>query len=353
MNSNFFIKKRVFNEQTMNQFSIIIDVRSPKEFGMDAIPTSVNCPVLNDKQREEVGKIYKEDKFKAKVVGSKYILSNIKKIVGNKNLNKKKNILIYCWRGGQRSLSLYLVLKSVGFNVEILHKGYKGYRNFINNFFNSRVLDYNFNILSGLTGSGKTFFLKKLSKFRPVLNLEEIAKHKGSALGDIPKKKQPSQKKFESEIWFSLFKTDIKKNIWVESESNRIGKLFLPNKLFYKMTKGKILNLIVPLSQRQQFILSDYNYLKKNNDQLEKSIQILKKFLINKDYQDLQNSFKDQKFDEIVLNLLQNHYDKIYSKRTHYKAVNNIVNLDVNTISANGFKKILINIIDLEKLKKI
>lgn len=353
MNSNFFIEKYVFDTETIKSFSLIIDVRSPNEFKIDSIPTSLNFPVLNNLEREYIGKIYKEDKFKAKVVGCGYILKNIKKIIDDKRIDKKKKILIYCWRGGQRSLSLYLVLKSIGFNVQLLYKGYKGYRAFITNFFDSSILKYNFNVLSGLTGSGKTFFLKKLSKFRPVLDLESIANHKGSALGDIPKKKQPSQKKFESHICHQLSNLGKEKNIWVESESNRIGKLFLPNNLFKRMISGKIFNLIVPLKIRQEFILNDYKYLTKSSSQLENSINILKKFLVKKDYVDLVKALKNQNFNKLVQNLLQNHYDKLYHKRTHYNKSNILIDFKLNTINLIGFKNILESIKKLEKIKNI
>ena len=38
---------------------MIIDVRSPSEFENDHIPGAINMPVLNDDERAEVGKMYK------------------------------------------------------------------------------------------------------------------------------------------------------------------------------------------------------------------------------------------------------------------------------------------------------
>ena len=119
----FYIKKVDFNSDTMNEFSTIIDVRSPKEFEEDSIPLSTNLSVLNNSERDKVGKIYTENIFLARKIGAQLITKNISKILETISFKKSEKILIYCWRGGLRSLSLYLVLKQIGFEVEILENG--------------------------------------------------------------------------------------------------------------------------------------------------------------------------------------------------------------------------------------
>ena len=104
-----------------------------------------------------------------------------------------------------RSLSMYLVMKSIGYDVQILNQGYKTFRAYIRNFLENQVNKFCFNVLGGLTGSGKTYFLNLLSKKYNVLNLEKISKHKGSVLGDIPNEKQPTQKNLK-QIFGSKFK---------------------------------------------------------------------------------------------------------------------------------------------------
>ena len=256
-----FIKRIKFCNDTINNFEKIIDVRSELEFEEDAIPKSENVPVLNNYQRKRVGKIYKNDPFEARKIGATIIVKNIETFLKKNSLSKSQNILIYCWRGGMRSLSLYLILKNIGYKVSILDKGYKEYRSFINNFFINELGSIKFKILNGLTGTGKTFFLNKLSNSFPVIDFEKLAGHKGSILGDIPGISQPTQKQFESRIWYSIFESKFKNEFWAESESHRIGKLFIPNKLFDKMKKGKVFNLIVPKKTRVDFILKDYKYL--------------------------------------------------------------------------------------------
>ena len=40
------------------KFDTIIDVRAPVEFNEDHIVGAINCPVLNNEEREKVGKVY-------------------------------------------------------------------------------------------------------------------------------------------------------------------------------------------------------------------------------------------------------------------------------------------------------
>lgn len=334
-----YINRVNFNEKTLKYFDIVIDVRSPIEYETDSIPKSLNVPVLQDKEREELGKIYKSDAFLARKKGASIVIKNIYNFLKENNLKKNEKILIYCWRGGMRSLSLYLILKNIGYNVTILDKGYKEYRKYINCFFEKEILKYNFNILSGLTGTGKTFFLNKLSFNHNTLDLEKLANHKGSILGDIPNKTQPSQKKFESKIWFSLYDPKYKCDFWAESESNRIGKLFVPKNLFLKMIEGKVFNISVPKRNRVKFILKDYQYLINDNDSLFRSLKVLQRFLSNKSYKNLTELIKEKKYDNFVSELLDLHYDRVYSKINYYKKI--FKDIKLNSVDHKSFEVFL------------
>ena len=333
MQNNLYLNKVEFKNNIIKNYNKIIDVRSEDEYYEDNIPTSINIPVLKNEQRHIVGELYTRNIFEARKLGAQLISNNISNFLKKEKIKKIDKILLYCWRGGLRSLSMYLVLKNIGFNVHILNKGYKSYRSFINNFFKNEVLKYNFNILSGLTGTGKTFFLEKLSKSLNVLNLEYIANHKGSVLGNIPKKVQPSQKKFESILWYELLKLGNEKNIWTESESNKIGKLSIPRNLFIKMIKGRILNLEVPINKRAKFILQDYRYFTKEPKPVFQTFNILKKFLTKKKMLEINLNLKTKNYEKFVLNLLEFHYDKVYKKRKYFTEENIIERLSLNSIN--------------------
>ena len=238
-----------------------------------------------------------------------------------------------------RSLSLYLILKNIGYKVSILNKGYKEYRSFINNFFINELDSIKFKILNGLTGTGKTFFLNKLSTSFPVIDFEKLANHKGSILGDIPGTQQPSQKQFESRIWYNIFVNKLKNHFWAESESHRIGKLFIPKKLFEKMKKGKVFNLVIPKKTRVEFILKDYKYLIDDKKKLNESLVVLKKFIGDKEYKNLKNQIENKQYDKFVFDLLTLHYDKVYKKICNYDKTYKDIKL--NSIDDSGFEILL------------
>jgi len=334
-----YIKKIDFQSNTNRDFSQIIDVRSSNEFNEDHIPSSKNFEVLTNKQREEVGKIYVNDIFEARKIGAQFVTQNISQILKKLNLNKKEKILLYCWRGGLRSQSLYIVLKSVGYDVTILEKGYKSYRKYINNFFNNEISNYDFNILSGLTGTGKTFFLNKLSHFVNVLDIETLAGHKGSILGDLPNISQPKQKMFESNLWYNLTKYGNNKKVWVESESHRIGKLFLPVNLFSRMKDGDVYYIEVPLKNRINFILNDYKYLINNKKVIINALKVFEKFISKKDLEELKNFFNEKKFRYFVKGLLEKHYDLVYVRRNIFNKNKKIIKL--KSVDNNAFKELL------------
>ena len=347
MAKTIYMNKVDFNLNTLDLFTKIIDVRTPDEYNHDSIPNSINMPVLNCTEREQVGKIYKQNIFEARKLGAQIIAKNISMFIKKDTLKKEDKILIYCWRGGLRSLSLYLILKSIGFNVTLLDKGYKSYRTFILSFFNKEILNYKFNILGGLTGSGKTYFLNKLANHKNVLNLEFLANHKGSVLGDIPNRPQPTQKNFESKIWFELSKFKKSDVIWVESESRKIGKLSLPNNLFSQMKIGELHTLNVPLNERVKFIMKDYKYFVKQPNFLKEKIYQLKKFLKKDEYLSLIELINLKEINELVKCLLSFHYDKLYSNRNFYKKEKKIIEL--NSINLNSFNNLLVQL----KIRKI
>lgn len=342
MSQSIYIKKVAFSKSTLNFYTKIIDVRTPSEFNDDAIPSAVNIPVLNNTEREYIGKVYKNNIFEARKIGAQIITKKISNLIKKNIFQKKDKILIYCWRGGLRSLSLYLILKNIGFDVTLLDKGYKNYRRFILDFFNIEILNYRFNILGGLTGSGKTYFLNKLSNYKKVLNLELIANHKGSVLGEIPNKTQPSQKLFESQLWFSLYKYGNSESIWVESESRKIGKLSLPNNLFSQMKVGKFYTLDIPLNERIKFIMKDYKYFINQPNILKEKITLLKKFLSNEEYAKMINFIDSKKIKELVKNLLSFHYDKLYNNRSFYKE--NKKKIELSSVNLNSFNSLLIKL---------
>ena len=318
-------------------------MRSENEFAEDHIPSSINLPVLNNKERTIIGTQYKENSFEARKQGAALINNNISKIIKKDLFEKKDKVLIYCWRGGLRSLSLYLVLKQIGFDVEILEDGYKSYRRHVVQFFEDEIEQFNFNQIKGVTGVGKTLFLKILEKSTQVLDLEGIANHKGSILGDIPKFKQPNQKMFETKLFEKLESLNRKKKIWVEAESIKIGKLNIPSRLWKKMDEGISVKLKATVNERVKFILKDYKYFTKEPELMSNAMLVLKKIIRKDDYRVIEENLKNGDYMSFVKSLINHHYDKAYKKTRSEMDDQNDNVIEIDKINNKNFLNIIKN----------
>ncbi len=258
-------------------------------------------------------------------MGASIISLNISKIINKIKFDKKQKILIYCWRGGLRSLSLYLVLKQIGYDVTLLDGGYKNYRRFVVKFFESSCEKYKFNQIMGVTGVGKTLFIKELSKNYQVIDFEGLANHKGSILGNIPNKNQPSQKYFETLIYEKLNSFNTKKNIWVEAESIKVGKLSIPSKIWKNMPLGKNVKVISSLEERVRFILKDYKYFTNTPTLMKEALKVLKKIIPKEEFLMIEENLKKKEYFKFVKSLIEYHYDRVY-KKTRAENVTNIFN---------------------------
>ncbi|HEX5277241.1 MAG TPA: tRNA 2-selenouridine(34) synthase MnmH, partial [Fluviicoccus sp.] len=221
------------------EFDEVIDVRSPAEFAEDHLPGAINCPVLDDAERVRVGTIYKQvSPFEARKVGGALVARNIARHLEEKFHDRPKSWrpLVYCWRGGQRSGAMTLVLQQVGWAARQLEGGYKGYRREVLQRLETEPGRFRYRVLNGPTGSGKTALLHALSaQGGQVLDLEGLARHKGSVLGVLPGESQPSQKAFESALAARLADFDMSRPVFVEAESKTVGNLRVPPALFAAM----------------------------------------------------------------------------------------------------------------------
>lgn len=301
-------------------YSEIIDVRSPSEFAEDHIPKAINLPVLDDAERGEVGTIYKQSPFIARKKGAALVAKNISQHLIDYFESKDKDYrpLIYCWRGGQRSNSMASVLCQIGWQVTVLEGGYKTYRAYVREQLEDLPAQFTYKLLCGLTGTGKTQILRQLSqRSQQVLDLEALANHRGSLLGQEWAGKptaQPSQKQFESLLLQQLQSFNSSQPVWVESESNKIGQVYLPPSLWQKMKQAGCIEIKLPLTARVQYLLKEYPHLVDNPNILKTKLQLLKsrygKEKINQWYQ----LIDDGLWEEFVQNLLQYHYDPSYTQ---------------------------------------
>ncbi|HNT37827.1 MAG TPA: tRNA 2-selenouridine(34) synthase MnmH [Rubrivivax sp.] len=244
-------------------FDALIDARSPAEFAEDHLPGALNWPVLDDAERVRVGTLYTQDSpLAARKLGAALVCRNIAIHLETQLADKPREWrpLVYCWRGGQRSGSLALVLSQVGFRSAQLRGGYKAFRAHVRASLETLPASLRFVVLCGRTGSGKTRLLHALrAAGAQVLDLEGLAQHRGSVLGALPGLPQPAQRHFDSRVWKALRELDPARPVFVESESARIGRLAVPPALLRRMhTDGKPLHLVTADRARVALLEADY-----------------------------------------------------------------------------------------------
>lgn len=299
-------------------FDEIVDVRTPAEFAEDHIPGSINCPVLDNRQRIEVGTLYKQHSpFEAKKVGAAYVAENIARHLRATFHDRPKTWkpLIVCWRGGMRSGSMTLILRRVGWNAQQLQGGYKDYRKLVVTQLAELPQRFHFNVICGATGSGKSRLLQALAqRGEQVLDLEEMACHKGSVLGVLPDAEQPSQKSFETRLFFALLAFDPGRPVYAEAESRKIGSIHMPDALLAALRSGACINIEASLDARVDFLLRDYDYFLNAPDWLDSRLDVLNNLQSRDTIKRWHEQVRDRRWRELVSELLELHYDPLYHR---------------------------------------
>ncbi len=322
-------------------YSEIIDVRSEGEFAEDGIPGAINLPVLSNEQRAKVGTIYKQiSPFEARKIGAALTAENIAKHLQQHFATKDKDYcaLVYCWRGGQRSRSLALVLSEIGWEITLLKGGYKTYRSYVREQLEELPHKFTYKILCGLTGTGKTQILHHMrQQGLQVLDLEALANHRGSLLGQqwdfetqILPSKQPTQKAFESLLLQQLQTFQTNQVVWLESESNKIGEVYIPAILWQMMQQAKCVEVQLSQEARIELLLQEYPHLQEYPEVLKSKLQML---AYRHGRQKIEQWFKlieQGKWSGLVGDLLSFHYDPAYSrslKKSYYSRLENSISL--------------------------
>jgi tRNA 2-selenouridine synthase len=251
-----------FLEQSLG--GVILDVRSPAEHLSGHIPQSNSFPLFTDEERAKVGTLYKQvGKEEAMIAGLEIVGPKMARMAAQaKQLAGRKPLFVHCWRGGMRSGSVAILLKTIGFQVYTLEGGYKAYRQqMIHDF----LKPWKFAVLGGKTGSGKTAILKALLAMgEQVLDLEQIACHKGSAFGAIGEVSQPTSEQFANLLYDELRKMDINRTVWVEDESTMIGRVHIPSEIYLAYRKAPLYVIEVGEEWRVRYLIEQYGQTDKS-----------------------------------------------------------------------------------------
>jgi len=300
----------------LDAFDAIVDARSESEYALDRLPGAVNWPTLNDAERAQVGTEYAQvSAFEARKHGAVLAARNIARHVEREleHVPKGWTPLVYCWRGGQRSGSLAVVLDRIGFRVHVLEGGYRAFRRAVVEALETLPATLGFRVVCGPTGAGKSRLLQALSAAgEPVLDLEALANHRGSVLGLVPGEAQPSQKRFDTLVWDALRRFDPARPVWVESESRKIGDLRVPPELIARMRASPCAWLELGLERRVDLLLEDYAFFVRDLDAFCARLDALRELRGREVVEAWQASARSGALRTVVRDLLVTHYDPIY-----------------------------------------
>ncbi len=300
----------------LSSFDEIIDVRSPSEFAEDHLPGACNLPVLDDDERAKVGTIYKQvSVLEARKVGAALVSRNIAHHLSTHLADRPGGYkpLIYCWRGGQRSRSFAMVMEQIGWPVCLLEGGYKAFRNQVLEDLRELPLGFEYRVLAGLTGTGKTEILQILAeRGEQVLDLEGLANHQGSLLGEPVGGQNLSQKCFDTRLWSALNAMSPERPVWTEAESAKIGQVYCPKALIDMLRGSLRIEVEVPIEDRVRFLNARYQHWHQDADQLLAKLKWLKTRHGSQEIAAWAELAQARDWDGFVQRVLEVHYDPSY-----------------------------------------
>ncbi len=300
-------------------FQTIIDARSPAEFAEDHLPGAVNWPVLDNDERRVVGTEYVQvSAFDARKHGAAIVAKRIGELLDAHVQDKPHawSPLVYCWRGGQRSGTLAWFLAQIGFRTTLLKGGYKAFREQVREQLGTLPLEFDYVVVAGRTGSGKTRLLHALAQAgAQVLDLEGLARHRGSVLGGLPHEPQPTQKAFETGVWAALSAFDRTRPVYVESESRKIGQLQVPTALLDRMrSDSRVVMVTMPDAARIELLLEEYGFFAENLDRFCGHLDTLVEMRGRDTVKQWQALAREGRWADVFGELMRGHYDPLYLK---------------------------------------
>jgi tRNA 2-selenouridine synthase len=287
----------------------VIDVRSEGEFEQGHIEGAINIPLLNNEERVIVGTTYKrKGQPEAIREGFRLVGPRLADIIKQtEKVSAGKEIIVHCWRGGMRSSNFSQFAGMAKIKSQTVKGGYKAYRQFALDYFGKPLQII---LIGGCTGSGKSEVLRALAaQGEQILDLENLAHHKGSAFGSLMQLPQPTTEQFHNNLFEEILKLDLSKRIWVEDESITIGGVYLPPDFWNQMKTSPVVEMQVSKEVRIQRLVNEYGPA--NREEFLAAMGRITKKLGGQHY----NAAKEKLLQgdmHSVIDILLTYYDKTY-----------------------------------------
>jgi tRNA 2-selenouridine synthase len=295
--------------EALDQNHLIVDVRSAAEYKDGTVPGAVNVPLFDDDERSVIGTIYKHGgQEKAIAQGFSIVEEKLGELLSAFEPFRGKTVAVFCARGGMRSRSIVNLLNQSGYTACQITGGYKQYRHDVLGFLENyapKII-----VLHGLTGTGKTRLIQALGSS---IDLEELAKHRSSLFGGLDRVPN-RQKTFESLLVNSVKDLGLEP-YFVEGESRKIGRVFIPKPFAMAMKSGVLVNITCSLEKRIERIIEDYPVEgAKKRDAILHILRSLKQSMGTVRVEEMCDLFNSNRLTELVRILLVDYYDKRYAR---------------------------------------
>lgn len=327
------------------RYALVIDARSQREYAEDHLPGAVSLPVVDDEEYAEVGTTHRTDTHRAYLIGVSYALKNISRSVDElvARYPKDARMLVYCFRGGKRSKLWYDALSTIGYRVDRLPGGWKAYRAWVRDQLDALPGRFRYHVLCGPTGCGKTRLLSALASVgAQALDLEELAQHRGSLIGEIPGVTQPAQKWFDSVLVEKLRSFDPAQPVWVESESKKIGAIQLPSSLLDTMHRGSLFSLTAPMSERVALWREDYAHFERDLGAMMARLRFLRPLVGGEEFARWESLAAERRAPELFQRLMEAHYDPAYARSIgkNYPHIEQAIRLELRRLDRDALADI-------------
>lgn len=330
---------------------VVVDLRSPGEHAADRVPGAINVPLFDDVQRALVGTLYAQDSPHSAFAAAREIArARIGDLVGaisavtawspnatdlvarvdalteggfertssflveaTASAPPARPIVFHCWRGGMRSRSVLHFVRELGLrDATLLDGGYKSWRAEVARRVAAFVAPPPI-ALRGLTGVGKTLVLREIERIAPelVLDLEDLARHRGSLLGRVGLEPR-TQKAFES-AFVERLRRPLGPVMIVEGEARKVGDVIVPPNLWRAIDGAVNVELVAGTERRVDVLVADYLASERSRAELRVQLPLVEARLSKKHVGPGLVALLDAgRVDELVRLLLEHHYDPSY-----------------------------------------